>query len=461
MVGSQFARSSFCMNILINVHTAIFITTRLLLHKRTITTSLGERKHTRKHIRLISIVLQSAVLNVPTTIAAVVVPGNTLGGILSPIAATLQGLRINDENQLRTATAQTMSMEKYRQGHAVNNYVAWSSFVVIFAAQDGWLRCRLTPVTCLHRSPGSGNSTSWQSSVIVHRGSIMVEVSRDDITDSIRMSIGVTVVILLDGALFSLGLLCIFLLRSGTTRLVVDFIASQYSYLLALYPVHATAMQIVLEYFAHAIPLILGIVTDALLVWRCYRVQKVLGCSRGAKSNIFWIIPLFLWFSMLVTGISAIGFIKTQPIMMANLASASLASNVAINLYTTIFIITRLLQHKHTEIANLGDRARTRQHHKLISIVLQSAAFNVPATITALVGIISRQHTLASMLSPIAVTCQSLSAVLIIHQVVSKRAIDAQKEQRIWRSRPGASEGGKLTTFSVEFTDNMGTSQIT
>lgn len=307
----------------------------------------------------------------------------------------------------------------------------------------------------------------------------MVEVAQDDVLASIHQSIGVMVLNLLNGALFALGVLCIFLLHSGSARpsrqhkvlssyiilllfvnlvaAIVNFISSQFCFILAIHPMQDRAMQTILEYFKRSMPLTLATVTDALLVWRCYRVQNGLGPAQGSRSNVFGLIPLCFWITMLATGVSALS--SGSRSLMTILACTSLGMNVLLNLYTAIFITYRLLRHRNATISSLGDRARTGRHLHMIGIVLQSAALNVPVTIAALGGMVSGSSS-TSILSPIAVTCQSLSAILIIHQVVSKKAIDVQNEQRIERRHSG-SEGGKLTTFSVVFTDSPGESHIT
>ncbi|KAF5362142.1 hypothetical protein D9756_002548 [Leucocoprinus leucothites] len=306
----------------------------------------------------------------------------------------------------------------------------------------------------------------------------MAEVTRGDMIASVHMSIGVIVMALLDGVLFTLGVLCIFLLHSGSARpsmqqkllvgyiillilvnlitVIVDFIWSHFPFLLALNPAQGQAVQVAMEYFANLMPLVSILVTDALLLWRCYRVQKILGPNQGAKSNVFWVIPSIFWVAMLVTGITAATFCREKHLLMAKLVGMSLGMNVLINLYAAAFIITRLLLHKRMTMARLGDRIPMGQHLRLISIVLQSAVLNVPVTFAALVCIVSGDASY-NVLSPIAVTCQSLSVVLIIHQVASRRTVDAQDEQKTER---WPNEGRELTNFSVALSDNPGASHI-
>ncbi|KAF5362143.1 hypothetical protein D9756_002547 [Leucocoprinus leucothites] len=281
----------------------------------------------------------------------------------------------------------------------------------------------------------------------------MVEVAQDDVLASIHQSIGVMVLNLLNGSARPsrqhkvLSSYIILLLFVNLVAAIVNFISSQFCFILAIHPMQDRAMQTILGYFKHSMPLTLATVTDALLS------SEWPGASPGLKIKCLWA------HSPVLLDHHACALSSGSRSLMTILACTSLGMNVLLNLYTAIFITYRLLRHRNATISSLGDRARTGRHLHMIGIVLQSAALNVPVTIAALGGMVSGNSS-SSILSPIAVTCQSLSAVLIIHQVVSKKAIDVQNEQRIER-RHSSSEGGKLTTFSVVFTDSPGESHIT
>ncbi len=134
----------------------------------------------------------------------------------------------------------------------------------------------------------------------------------------------------------------------------------------------------------------------------------------------------------------------TRLFQIASMAATVL--NVVLNLYATSFISARLPQHRRMVVARLGDEAVVTQHVQLVAIFLESAAFNIPITITAVVGV-----WIQSVLGPaVAVvglagqvcyplpenayglTCwyidyQALASILIIHHVALGRAFDQQR----------------------------------
>lgn len=56
------------INIFLNIFIPSFLIARLLLHKRMVITYLGSDACVRQHLRTVSILLESAVLNLPVTI---------------------------------------------------------------------------------------------------------------------------------------------------------------------------------------------------------------------------------------------------------------------------------------------------------------------------------------------------------------------------------------------------------
>ncbi|KAF9440947.1 hypothetical protein P691DRAFT_800801, partial [Macrolepiota fuliginosa MF-IS2] len=57
-------------NCLVNMFTTCYITTCLLLHKRMVGAAFGENAPTDQHLRIISILLESAAIGVPVTVVA-------------------------------------------------------------------------------------------------------------------------------------------------------------------------------------------------------------------------------------------------------------------------------------------------------------------------------------------------------------------------------------------------------
>lgn len=75
-----------------------------------------------------------------------------------------------------------------------------------------------------------------------------------------------------------------------------------------------------------------------------------------------------------------------RPITWEALAITGLSCNVAINLFGTINIVTRLLLHRRSLITAFGRSSPLAKHHICISsILLESAALNVPVTLLVIV----------------------------------------------------------------------------
>lgn len=86
--------SGYTTNIVLNIYATLFISTRLLLHRRMIMTRLGSTVSTAQHIRIIGILLESAAINLPVTVTCAVGAGVGIGSILEatmlPIAVGSQ-----------------------------------------------------------------------------------------------------------------------------------------------------------------------------------------------------------------------------------------------------------------------------------------------------------------------------------------------------------------------------------
>ncbi|KAF9450592.1 hypothetical protein P691DRAFT_453596 [Macrolepiota fuliginosa MF-IS2] len=100
-------------------------------------------------------------------------------------------------------------------------------------------------------------------------------------------------------------------------------------------------------------------------------------------------------------------------------------SNILLNLYSTVFIATRLLLHRRMIVNTLGRAAPEMHHLRIVTILLESAAINIPITIVAAVGF-AFGRVLGNVALPIVTACQSFASVLILHQVALGRAIGQQ-----------------------------------
>lgn len=175
--------------------------------------------------------------------------------------------------------------------------------------------------------------------------------------------------------------------------------------------------------------------TDGLLVWRCYMVQKVLLQGRPARwNNLCWIIPMCLWIAFMGVGITVIISFhpdrplaeNAEPLTLIFLLLAMLC-NILLNLFASGNIIIRLLIHRRTMIKSFGETsALSRVHSRIVGIILESAAINIPIAIASATcsWIVGGFGLLAWQ---VGVPAQSLSSVLVIYQVAKGRAVGSER----------------------------------
>lgn len=79
-------------NILLNVYAPLFITIRLALHRRRMISELGQGAPIARYLHVASILLESAVLNVPAMIIGAIGLGRRLdfGNACTSIGITIQ-----------------------------------------------------------------------------------------------------------------------------------------------------------------------------------------------------------------------------------------------------------------------------------------------------------------------------------------------------------------------------------
>lgn len=70
----------------------------------------------------------------------------------------------------------------------------------------------------------------------------------------------------------------------------------------------------------------------------------------------------------------------------AGLGTAALLYNAVLNVYATAFLITALLRYRTVHVKCFGKKASTSHHLHLTSILLESAAINVPVVIASAIG---------------------------------------------------------------------------
>ncbi|KAF5349705.1 hypothetical protein D9756_008978 [Leucocoprinus leucothites] len=193
---------------------------------------------------------------------------------------------------------------------------------------------------------------------------------------------------------------------------------------LRLTPKQVNQSLALLVFFVSAIPVSVAALTDGLLVWRCYQVQKlsVGGHSPKRWQNIFWIFPACLWGLIVGSTAAPLLLLETEGrIPVAVKASAPLALailfNVILNVYATLFITFRL---HNSRLRVMVTADISRYLHHIVVILLESAAINVPITIAAAVGIV-RSAYFGNIIAPTALAGQALASVIIIHRVAVQR----------------------------------------
>lgn len=102
------------------------------------------------------------------------------------------------------------------------------------------------------------------------------------------------------------------------------------------------------------------------------------------SKNLSKLRHAYLWSS--VTGIASfiIGGSITTALGAMPLGILMLSSNLVLNLYTTLFITTRLLLHRRMIMKWTRDKGLVTQHIYIVGILLESAAFNLPITVVTI-----------------------------------------------------------------------------
>lgn len=275
-----------------------------------------------------------------------------------------------------------------------------------------------------------------------------ISLSSSDLSELTQLLLGIIIQSLLNGGIIILGLACIFLLASNRRKCPRKPKSRQstfwISYIIGLISLNITSLVIwwlLISAFLHrqtpefakgaavlSIACTTTLVstlafTDGVLVWRCYKVQSALGPPHGQFKKIFWIIPLLIYTATIIVAAAGIAISFTDPnyCYPAVFAVLSLGLNSLLNIYATSLIAFRLLQHQRLVKSCLGPDNAT-QHQRIIRVLLESAAINVPITLTIAIGRAGNQ-VFSFILLGIGVGCQSFSTILILHQVALGKAV--------------------------------------
>ncbi|KAJ3570544.1 hypothetical protein NP233_g4329 [Leucocoprinus birnbaumii] len=389
-LGNALQTTALLSNAVLNIYATLFIAIRLFNYRRITMSLLGSNVDTSRYLDIINILLESAAINVPLTIAAAVGIGLNafFGAIIAPVAVV---------GQVTTSFLEQMSL--------------------------------------------------------------FTRSAYDHMQNRLLITIGVSVGILLTGGLISSGTACIFLLSqdkhpdtlkqhrllrvyiitlllAATAFIVEEFILS--NNLTEIFN-SKSASNIeslrLLTFTINITPVFVAALTDGLLVWRCYMVQRLASCHSPKKwHKVFWILPGCFWFITIAAGYTAAPLLlltrnRTLLFVATMLQTTAFLSNAVLNTYATFFITIRLLKYRKAMMVHADSerKAETSRYLHIVSILLESAAINIPITIAAAVGI--RLHELFSaVIAPVAVAGQALASVIIIHQVAVGRAISAKQQ---------------------------------
>ncbi|KAF9447966.1 hypothetical protein P691DRAFT_781625 [Macrolepiota fuliginosa MF-IS2] len=184
------------------------------------------------------------------------------------------------------------------------------------------------------------------------------------------------------GACLTLGTICLVLLSPRTRGpakqrhllqlYIVALIVAVIGYFVSVFLAnHARAIPHITEKVLYGLNVGMSIIiwmTDGILVWRCYTVHNALtGHSSSFRGIIPWMIPAGLWVVSFVTS-------HIPAVVLA-------ASNALTNVYGTAVIIIRLLQYRRMARLSFGGKVPLGRYNSIMSILLESAAINVPVAI--------------------------------------------------------------------------------
>ncbi|KAF9443914.1 hypothetical protein P691DRAFT_839738 [Macrolepiota fuliginosa MF-IS2] len=91
-LGHVLRGGSLVCNAILHVFATIYITVRLVLQRRIVTICLGPKEPTEPYLSIITIIIESAIINVPTSIAGAIgfFMGRSFGSAFANITATCQ-----------------------------------------------------------------------------------------------------------------------------------------------------------------------------------------------------------------------------------------------------------------------------------------------------------------------------------------------------------------------------------
>ncbi|KAF9442951.1 hypothetical protein P691DRAFT_764730 [Macrolepiota fuliginosa MF-IS2] len=187
-------------------------------------------------------------------------------------------------------------------------------------------------------------------------------------------------------------------------------------------PVNGAKFSRALAICCSIFPVFIVAMTDAIIIWRCYTIQETMGLGSSRLGRVFYFFPLCLW--VVTTGAAGAAFIGDTHLVTI-FQTMAVVSNILLNVFATCFIITRLLLHRRMLVACFGEATPDIGHLRIVNILIESAAINIPITVVGVIGL-AVGPIFGDIVGAIAVACQSFASVLIFHRIAAGRAIGYQ-----------------------------------
>ncbi|KAK7679959.1 hypothetical protein QCA50_016905 [Cerrena zonata] len=134
---------------------------------------------------------------------------------------------------------------------------------------------------------------------------------------------------------------------------------------------------------------IVGMLTDAMLIWRCRQIWKF---TLFSKPNLVILLPVLLFVGSMVLGITTLSDVDIPLFDGINLAEAYFGTSLALNVSLTLLIVCRLLKCKLQSQKVLGE-AHVKHYTVITMLFVESAFMNAVCSIILLATYTSTGYT--------------------------------------------------------------------
>ncbi|KAF5346829.1 hypothetical protein D9756_010560 [Leucocoprinus leucothites] len=165
--------------------------------------------------------------------------------------------------------------------------------------------------------------------------------------------------------------------------------------------------------------LLMDVLTDGLLVWRCYAIAS--GFNR--KWLLAWLVPLAIYIGIIVVGLVLLSVYSLRH-KWADLAQILLMVGLGISLFLNIIIsssIVLLLFHYRRMLMRLFGGESGKSYLNLMTILVESASLIILSDVLTLAAVL-RQTTILYIPMQTWSQIQAIASLLIIYQVA--RGVD-------------------------------------